>query len=183
MAVDFNTRVLELYLGILAKINTIQEFIDFISNSIENNQIKNLLQTYLQKTEELEEVYNLANQDDSPRFTIQSGNNEQGEVFQYFIRKIQSDHYCLYISIPATNLLHGESYDEVPDATFASVDTEDPTRWIFGWDYTHFNMLTLSNIYFYYSEHPLELLDMQIITKDVIENDISRYVHILSGNQ
>ena len=181
--------VLQLYLGVLHKVYTLQDFIDFISNRIENNHIKSHLQTYLQKTQELEEVYYLVNQYCSPRFTIQSGNNEQDEngepfIFQYFIRKMQhSNHYCLYISIPANHPLHGKSYDEVPDATFASFDEVDHRRWIFGWDYAHFSMLTLTNIYVYCDTNPLELLDMQIITKDIIDEDISRYMHILEGHQ
>jgi len=181
--------VLQLFLGVLNNEYTLQDFIDFISSKIENNHIKSHLQTYLQKTQELEELYSLINQYCSPRFTIQSGNNEQDEngepfIFHYFIRKIPNfNHYCLYISIPANHPLHGKSYDEVPDATFASFDEEDQSRWVFGWDYAHFSMLTLANIYMYYDANPLALLDMQIITKDIIEEDVARYLHILEGHQ
>ena len=183
MAGDFDIFGLQLYLGVINNVYTLQDFIDSISNRIENNRVKSYLHTFLQKTQELEEFYHLANQYCSPRFTIQSGNIEPF-IFQYFIKKIHhSNHYCLYISIPANHPLHSKSYELVPEATYSSVDEEDNRRWIFGWDYTHSNMLTLISIYLYYATNPATLLDMQIITNDIIEEDVARYILILAGEQ
>ena len=183
MAINFDIFGMQLYLGVINNVNTLQDFIDSISNRIENNRIKSYLHTFLQKTQELEEVYHLANQYCSPRFTIQSGNIEPF-IFQYFIRKIRlSNHYCLYISIPENHPLHSKSYELVPDSTYSSVDEEDNRRWIFGWDYAHSNMLTLTSIYMYYATNPDTLLNMQIITNDIIKEDVSRYIHILAVDQ
>lgn len=181
MAINFDEVGLQLYLGVINKVNTLQDFIDSISNRIENNRIKSYLHTFLQKTQELEEVYHLTNQYCSPRFTIQSGNIEPF-IFQYFIRKIRlSNHYCLYISIPANHPLHGN--ENFYGATYSSIDEEDNQRWVFGWDYSHYNMLTLTSIYMYYATNPATLLDMQIITNDIIEEDVAQYIHILAGEQ
>ena len=178
--IDFDTFML--YLGVINRVNTLQDFIDSISNKIENNRIKSHLHTFLQKTQEIDQIYHLANQNCSPRFEIQSGNDEHGEplIFQYFIRKMYN-HYCLYISIPENHRLYGVSYEQVPDATFCGIDEEDPSRWVFGWDYAHANMLTLTNIYLYYAANPDALLAMQIISNDVIIEDVNQYVQILAG--
>lgn len=182
MAVD--VRNLQLYIGVLNDVETLQEFIDSISNNIENNRIKSHLHTFLQKTQEIDQFYNLANQHCSPRFEIQSGNDVWGApfIFQYFIRKMHPyKHYCLYISVPQNHHLFGVSYEQVPDATFCGPDEEDPARWVFGWDYANANMLTLTSIYFYYAANPAALLDMQIISVDTIQEDVNQYVHILAG--
>ncbi len=186
MAANVNEHGLQLYLGVLNNVYTLQDFIEGISNNIENNRVKSYLQNFLQKTQELEQFYNLKNQYCSPRTAIQSGHDAQGNpfIFQYFIRKIPSfNHYCMYISIPANHPLYGRHYDEVQDATYSCVDAEDNRRWVFGWDYTHFNMLTFTSIYMHYTANPASLLDMQIISIDTIERDISRYIDILAGNR
>jgi hypothetical protein len=186
MAVNFDAYGMQLYLGFINGVHTMQDFIDSISNKIENNRVKSYLLTFLQKTQELEQFYNIENQYCSSRFTVQNGHDEQGEpfIFQYFIRKIQhSNYYCLYISIPANHPLHGKSYEQVPAATYSSFDKEDPKRWIFGWDYSHINMLTFTSIYLYYATNPAALLDMQIITIDTIQEDVSQYINILANNR
>jgi len=185
MAENFDETGLQLYFGVINEVNTIQDFIDHISNKIENNRVKSYLQTFLQKKQELEQVYNIENQLYSPRFTIDIGQDEQGEpyIFQYFIKKIKSwNHYCLYISIPANHPLYGKNCDEIQDATYACFDIEDPGRWVFGWDYNYFNMLTFANIYMYYETNPAALLDFQIITIDTIQKDVYDYINILAGN-
>jgi hypothetical protein len=184
MEVEFDAVSLQLYLGVMEKANTLQDFIDSISNKIENNRIKSHLHNFLQRTQEIDQFYNLANQNCSPRFTFQQGQDQNGnpQIFQYFIRKMQlGSHYCLYISIPANHPLYGRPYEEMQEATYSRVDEEDPSRWVFGWDYTHAGMLTLTSIYHYYAANPAALLDMQIITNDVITEDINQYMHILAG--
>jgi hypothetical protein len=186
MAVDYDAYGLQLYFDVINRVHTLQDFVDSISNKIENNRVKSYLQTFLQKTQELEQFYNIENQYCSPRFTIENGLDEQREpfIFQYFIQKIQhSNHYCLYISIPANHPFNGKHYDEVPSATYCSVDEEDPRRWVFGWDYAHINMLTLTSIYMYYAANPAALLDLQIISVDTIQEDVNQYVNILVGNR
>ena len=188
MAVDAEVDLvsLRLYLNVMDKVNTLQDFIDSISNKIENNRIKSHLQTFLQKTQEIDQFYNLANQNCSPRFTFQQGQDQNGnpQIFQYFIRKIPIGcHYCLYISVPANHPLYGSPYSQIQEATYSRVDEEDPSRWVFGWHYAYFGMLTLTTIYRYYAANPAALLDMQMITIDVITEDINQYMHILAGNR
>lgn len=186
MAVNFDAYGLQLYLGVINGVHTVQDFIDSISNKIENNRVKSYLQSFLQKTQELEQFYNLENQYCSPRFTVQTGQDELGEpfVFEYYVQKMpDAQHYCLYISIPANHPFHGKHYDEVPSATYCSVDEEDHSRWIFGWDYSHINMLTFTSIYMYYAANPAALLDMQIITIDTIQEDVFQYMNILAGHR
>ena len=174
---NFNEPVFQLYLDVVNGNITIQDYIDSVSNTIENNRIKSHLQTYLQKTQELEKAYNLENQNCSPRYEIQLGN--QQDSYQYYIRKCKG-HYCMYISIPAGHSLYGKHYDEVSNATFGSEDEEDPNRWVFGWDYTSANMLNINAIFSYYTVIPEILLDKQIITFNVIEDDIDRYSAFLA---
>jgi hypothetical protein len=181
-----NDDILQLYLGVLNGTNTLQDFVDSISNKIENNRVRSHLQTFLRKTEELEQFYNIQNQYCSPRFGLQSGIvDEQGEpvLFDYYVQKMpDAKHFCLYISIPANHPLYGKNYDEVPDATFSSADEAEPNRWVFGWDYAHYKMLTLASIFLHYSINSDEIVDLEIITIDKIENDVSRYAHILAGS-
>ena len=89
-------------------------------------------------------------------------------------------HYCLYISISRDNPYYGLNYDIIPNATYANNDDEIIDRWVFGWDYAHHNMLNLSNIFFYHYDSD-RLLDMQIIDKDIIDRDVSRYIAFLAG--
>lgn len=176
-ALDFDSPPLQLYLGVINGNITIQDYIDSISNTIENNRIKSHLQNYLQKTQELERAYNIENQECSPRFEIQLAN--QQDHYQYYIRKCNG-HYCMYISIPAGHALNGKHYDEVPSATFCSADEEDATRWVFGWDYAHINMLNINAIFSYYAISPETLLNMEIITSNVIEEDVDKYSAFLA---
>lgn len=166
----------QLYYGVLTGTHTKQDFIDSICNTIENNRIKSHLHTYLQKTQELEKAYNLENQDCSPRIEIQL-RNHQG-YYHYYVKKCNG-HYCMYISIPAGHSFHGKGNDDVPNATYCGADDTDPTRWVFGWDYTHPNMLNIKEI-FYYASRPAVFLDMQIITSDFIEADVHKYSTFLA---
>jgi hypothetical protein len=175
--IDLSSPMWQLYEGVLNGTRTKQDFVDAISNNIANNRIKSHLHTYLHKTNELEREYNLENQDCSPRFEIQFGGNQQNS-YHYYIKKCYG-HYCMYISIPAGHKLHGNGYDSVPDATFSGADSTDPSRWLFGWDYAHANMLNINGI-FYYSSMPEVILEMQIITYDFIEADVNKYSAFLA---
>lgn len=174
---NFDSPALQLYLGVINSNITIQDYIDSISNTIENNRIKSHLQNYLQKTQELEKAYNIENQECSSRFEIQLGN--QQDHYQYYIKNCKG-HYCVYISIPAGHALNGKHYDEVPSATFCSADEEDATRWVFGWDYAHANILNIHTIFSYSKVNPERLLDMEIITFNVIEEDVDKYSAFLA---
>lgn len=183
MVVIVDAFAFELYLGVLNKVYTLQDFVDSISNKIENNRIRSYLHTFLQKTQELEECYHLANQYCSPRFTIQSNNEQHHQIepfiFQYFIQK-QHCNYHLNISIPVNHPLYGHGYEQILGATYSSIDEEDPNRWVFGWDYDYANIITLTSICTYYAENPESLLNMEILTKDIIEENVVQYIDILA---
>ena len=184
MANNFDSYGLQLYLGVLNGDYTHQDFIDYISNNIDNNRIKSHLQSFLQRTIELEEFYHLANQNASPRFAFQSVNNQQGDpiIFNYYVRKNPMlGNYCMYISIPAGHPFHGRPYLQVANATYYSVDEEDPSRWVFGWDYARYDILTTTSIYMHYARNPAILLEMRILTKNLIEDDVARYANILAS--
>lgn len=175
--------IFQLYLGVLNGINTIKDLIDSICNEIYDNQIKSHLQSFLQNTHELEQFYHLLNQNASPRFAFQCGNSNEGEpfIFNYYVKKnLILGNYCMYISIPASHPFHGLPYEEVENATYCSVDVEDPSRWVFGWDYAYYDILTTTNIYMHYT-NPEALLNMRIITRNLIENDVARYANILAS--
>lgn len=175
--------ILQLYLGVLNGINKLEDFIDSICNLIDNEQIKSHLQSFLQKTRELEQFYHLLHQNASPRIAFKCGRNNEGEPFEfnYYVKKNPIiGNYCMYISIPASHPFHSLPYDEVENATYCSVDIEDQSRWVFGWNYTNYDILTTTNIYMHYT-NPEELLNMQIITRNLIENDVARYANILAS--
>lgn len=187
MANYFDVIAYQMYQGVINKKYTIQDFIDFISNRIDNNQIISHLLTYLQETQEINYFYNLEYHHCSPRFEKQYIDNQgHSDTFEYYIKKPAfSYHFCLYISIPANHPLNGHSYEKVLNATYSGVDDECPERWVFGWDYSHTCMLTLTNIYLQYAFNYVNingLLDKKIITKNSIEDDLSSYINILSSN-
>jgi hypothetical protein len=157
---------------------TLQEYIDSICNLIDNNQVRGFLRQFLSATQELENQFGLINQNESPYFDVYA---DDGEVYRYFIRKIPySGHYCLYVSISADHPLHGESYENVQDATYCSPDVADLSRWVFGWDYANFDICTPSILHLLAGNDPRILLDKRIITASSINNDAYRYINILS---
>jgi len=158
--------------------NTIQDFIDHILKSIENNEVRSKLIEFVKKTQELEIFYHMNENSSSPRFSIILGNNDKGEplIFQYFIKKDKlQGHYCLYISIPRGHPFHGKIYYAIPDAIYSQPDEDDSSRWVFGWKYSHYNILTTNAIFLFHNSCPQTLLEMQIISYDIIEADVNRY--------
>jgi hypothetical protein len=159
---------------------TLQEYIDYICNHIKNNEVVEHLHKFQQAIQEVNNHFGLTNQSESSRFTVYA---DDGQVYYYFIRKIPlHGHYCLYVSIPGDHPLAGVSYEEINDATHTSIDSTDPSRTVFGWDYAHFNMSTPAMIHLLAFYHPENLLDKEIITLMRIITDAHKYIDYMAEN-
>lgn len=197
MAVECDAYCFNLLQGVLNGTYTLQEFIEYISNKIENNKIKNYLDYYLAETQELEDVYYLEEQICSPHFSYQFGFTKHMEpiIYKYFIKKnIKSGNYCLYISIPKGHCMHGVEHTQIPHSIYmynaeykqfnnyiySNIDDEDSSRWVFGLEYSEINILTPSSIFENYKLNSDKLLDMIIITKKKIQEDVDKYTKMLA---
>ena len=165
------------YMNYISGSITLQEYIDRLCNQVENNQVKSFLHNFLESTHAINEHFAIANQEMSIRYPVYANNIQ---VYYFYVRKIPAlHHYCIYIVIPAGHPLNGHSYDDVPDATYCSPDSEDPTRWIFGWDYMHFEYCTPGILHFLISNAPDELLAKKIISVETLMNDIHSKIDYL----
>jgi hypothetical protein len=159
----------------------LQEYIDKASNLIENNKIRSYLQNFLEATQQIENHYGFQNKNEFQRTRDYDYYAKDGQVYKYYVAKIQfSYHYCLYISIPSDHCLNGKSYNNINGATYCGVDENDNTRWIFGWDYAHYNNCTIGALTNYIIGNPVHILDLDIITVSRIENDVFHNINLLA---
>jgi hypothetical protein len=165
--------------------NSIQSFVDKLIDIVEDNRVKEHLRKYLEDTRQMHVIFNLDNIDNSGQATspVQTVLGSDGQNYKFYIRKVFG-HFCLYISIPPDHPLNGKDYDEVENATFCGKEHNDNTgRWVFGWDYAHLDDCTLMSIYMQAKQNPLNLLNMRIINKVLIDREVSHYVDIFAKQQ
>jgi len=148
----------------------LQEYIDRLCNQADNNQIVEFLYKFVNSCNGIDLYFDISNQEKSPYFPIHAIN---GQVYYYYVRKIPAlNHYCIYIVVPDGHLLNEGDYDDIPGATYCSRDSEDPSRWVFGWDYAHFEYCTPGDLHLLVSYSPEELLAKKIVSVDLLMNDI-----------
>ena len=160
------------YTELLNKVITLQEYIDRISKGIQNNRVRAHLNAYLRAADDIDNIYGLSDKYESEKYEI---DGEDGITYKYFIRKILSGYYCLYISVPRYHPLFEKPFNLLPNAVYGGYDRNED-RWVFGWDYGCVAQCYPANIELYMNYDEATILNLNIITSKTITMDINKHI-------